>query len=421
MKNSFDSYGLYSISPVSHYTVRARITMKENVDIEALTRAVNIATDRYPYFKVKPEYDDDGGYRLVPNDKPVVVLPTSESTPKLCSREVNEHFLFADCCGRDIYLNISHALAGGKGIQPWVQTCVYQYIVERYGVEPDASSIRKPGSPLLEGENLEPAEDMFREGFTLNRERCKGAFATLFDYISGIINPRGHEYFIFSFDTRDLLSLAKCNDNSVNSLFDVLMFKAMDKVIPARYSKIVAMNACNPCAQFGLPNSRYNILTHVYIPYDRKMAEWDLEKLGTITRGATALQSDELCAATEMIAMMNYCNAIDRQHGIKNKKRYAAKHSLSHGKGSVIGSYIISYSGYADWGEVADYIDSFVFICDGHLMLEISSLGDKIFCAFNQVTGTDKYIRGFEAVLQELGIKYEKKGPFKKNLAEHEL
>ena len=38
-----------------------------------------------------------------------------------------------------------------------------------------------------------------------------------------------------------------------------------------------------------------------------------------------------------------------------------------------------------DWGEVADYVDSFVFIVEGHVLLEASALGDRIFLSFMQL------------------------------------
>ena len=74
-----------------------------------------------------------------------------------------------------------------------------------------------------------------------------------------------------------------------------------------------------------------------------------------------------------------------------------------------------------DWGEVADYVDSFVFIVEGHMLLEVSSLGDRIFLSFMQLLDERKYTDAFEAVLTELGIPFLSEGPFPKRLTKHEL
>ena len=51
-------------------------------------------------------------------------------------------------------------MCGGKGMMPWLQTTLYQYVVDKYGITPDAPGIRKPDSNLLPVETDEPTLDM---------------------------------------------------------------------------------------------------------------------------------------------------------------------------------------------------------------------------------------------------------------------
>ena len=74
-----------------------------------------------------------------------------------------------------------------------------------------------------------------------------------------------------------------------------------------------------------------------------------------------------------------------------------------------------------EWGEVADYIESLAFIVEGHVMLEVTSVGDKIHVCFMQILNTDKYINAFRDVLEELGISFKMEGPFPKSLPKHQL
>lgn len=359
MKYSFDTYDLYKLSAIVRYTIRIRVHMKQEVELDVLRRAVNTATLRYPYFMVKLSVDDSGAYVLLPNDAPITVIQTSTRNPELCSEEVGGHLLYVDTEGSDIYFNISHSLAGGRGAFPWVMTCVYEYITEKFHVTLNAPAIRRPGSPLLQGENEEPREELFAQAEAPSVERCRGGKILMSDYLCSLLNPlrRSNEYFIFSFEQRELIRMAKANDNSLASLFSVLMFKTMDAVLPPKDQLIVGEIPHNPAASVGMPNTRYNLLSHLKIPYKRSMADWPLEKLGTVTRGSMALQTDPQYSLYEVKQAFAYDNALD----------------------------------------------------------------DKVFCCYNQVLRTDKYINAFRKVLDDIGITYTMEGPYPKSLAKHQI
>ena len=422
MKHPFESYGFYKISLVSKYIIRTKVKMKDPVDIVALRKAVNIATRRYPYFMVKVEIDPEGSYVLVPNDHDIAVVPTSEKNPDLCTEEVGFHLLYVDCAEKDIYFNISHALAGGRGMSPWLMTCVYQYIVEKYGVEPYAPAIRKPDSPLLEGETAEPTLEMTQDSERFDLQRFKGGKILALDYVNGLINPflSSNEYFEIEFNQKDIMKYSKSSDNSVLTLFEVLMFKTLAKVYP-KVNKFIGECAHNPSKDLGIPNTHNNLISHVLFQFTRNMLDWDMEKLGTVARGSMYLQIDPLYSRNEVYRNIKLANEIDTVKGYKEKHRYEKKHSPTFKDGAVHGTFIVNYSGYMDWGEVADYMDGYYLIVDGHQMLELSAYGDKIFCCFMQVIRTDKYINAFKQVLDELQIPYSIRGPFKKGLVAHRI
>ena len=72
MKYSIDTYRLYQSEKRFAMTVRIHVRMKDEVDINALDKAVNSAIKRYPYFAVSVSVDENGGYVLVPNNKKIV-------------------------------------------------------------------------------------------------------------------------------------------------------------------------------------------------------------------------------------------------------------------------------------------------------------------------------------------------------------
>ncbi|MBP9996786.1 MAG: hypothetical protein KBT19_05855 [Lachnospiraceae bacterium] len=423
MKYNFECYGLYMISKMVTNAIRSKVVMKEEIDIDVMRHAINVAMKRYPYFKKQLTIDETGAYVLEPNDQDVVVLKTRKKMPDLCSEEVNRHLLYVDCERNICYFNFSHTLAGGKGILPWIQTCIYQYVVEKYEFVPNAECIRKPDSELLPGENTEPTLELAQDAIELSRDKCRNAFVPIKDYLSSALNPfkRSHEYFTFTFDAKELVGMSTVTDNSVNSIICVLMLKALDKVIPAKCDKITAQIPHNPASALGIPNNRNNVLSYVFIPFKRNVARKTLEQLGTITRGAIFLQTDSAYSRNDVKRTMEYWNGIDSVTGYKEKLTYAKQHDLLQGRQALHASYVVSYTGFTDWGELIDYVESYCFIVDGHQTLELSAIGDKIICNYMQVIRTDKYVDAFKKTLEENGIPYKVEGPFKKNLPIHRL
>ena len=147
----------------------------------------------------------------------------------------------------------------------------------------------------------------------------------------------------------------------------------------------------------------------------------DMEKLGTMTRGQIILQTDPTVSCKELKEKLALYEALDNIQGIKAKRKYMKQHDPSTGKDAKHGTYIVNYTGQMDWEEVADYIESYVLIVEGHVMLEVTSMGEKIFVCFMQILDTDKYINAFREVMNELGISFTMEGPYPKKLPKHQL
>ena len=423
MKYSVNTYRLYQNEKLFAHTVRIHVRMKKPVDMDVLDRAVNNAITRYPYFAVRVTTDDDGGYVLAPNDKKIVVMPTSKKLPRVGSDSVNNHLLYVDCAGNDIFFNISHTMCGGRGFLPWVMTNVYEYVKEKYIVEPDSPNIRKAGSELLPGETSEPAMEMLTTEEPIYKRKIQKAPALGLDYLNGLFNPfkRNPNYYVVSVNQQDFLKVSKANDSSVLSLFFIIFARVLDRVFPEKERVIVGEAAHNPRESVGLPNTHCDFLSHVYVDYDRDSLKGDLEKLGTRTRGQIILQTDPSVSHAEVRKLFELYEKVDQQHGLKAKRKYMKEHSLSTGKDAQHGSFIVNYPGLMDWGELAGYVDWYAFVIEGHFTVEITAMADKIFVGFMQLIKTDKYIKLLKEELEKAGIPCTVEGPFPKRLPKHEI
>ena len=98
-----------------------------------------------------------------------------------------------------------------------------------------------------------------------------------------------------------------------------------------------------------------------------------------------------------------------------------AQNSLVTGKDAQHGSFVANYTGLMDWGELADYVEFFVFVIEGHFTIEITAMADKIYVGFMQLIKTDKYITLFREELEKVGIPSTLDGPFPKRLPKHDI
>ncbi len=423
MKYSFDTYRLYQSEKRFSYLLRIKVTMKEEVDCRVLESAVNTAIKRYPYLAVRVITQPDGAYDFLPNDEKVVVIKTSANMPNLGEEKVNRHLVFLDYEGRDIYFNISHSLCGGHGSFPFIMTTIYQYVKEKYNVEPYAPAIRKPDSPLLENEMAEPTVDMLPNKPSAYKYKGKKPTLMAMDYMNGLLNPfkRKPNYMEFAFRQKDIMEFAHQNDFSVVSVFIVLMAKALDKVLPEKCKVIGAETANCPLEQMGIGNAHVDLLTHIFIDYDREILSREMDFLGTMTRGNIILQKDLNTCQDEIRKVIKLYEETEKITGKKNKIKYIEENNLSKGKDARHGTFLCNYTGRMDWGEVGKYVESYVAIIEGHLTMEVTSIDNRIFLSIMYLIDGSKYTKAFIEVLDELSIPYRAKGPFPKNLGKHHV
>lgn len=422
MKYSIDTYRLYDSESRYSFSIRTKVTMKDTVNGDTLRRSVNTAIQRYPYYRVKVSVDSDGGYILPENTAPIAVLPVARKPRMLGSKEVNEHLFFVEYEGKDIYFNISHSLCGGKGALPLVMTNIWQYVKDRYHFEPNSPAIRKPGEPLLEDETAELTLDMLTKEPPIAKSVSKHPVIMLSDYLNGLYNPlmRNPNYTLFSFQQKDVVDFIKANDSSVVSFFLIVMAKALDKVLPAKHKVIGGETAHFPGADFGIPNTHCDLLSHVYLDYERTQLSSDMERLGTMTRGQIIWQTDPTVSSEQFRSLYEAYDKTDQISGLAEKRKFLRKNKTN-GENGRHGTYILNYTGQMQWGEVADYVDSYCIIVEGHLLGEVTSMENQIFLSVMQLIKTDKYTNAIRTVLDELRIPYKVEGPFPKHLSRHSI
>lgn len=416
MKYNPDSYLLYDAGGFITYNFCIRIELKKEIDGAVLDRAAQRAIRRYPYFAVRVVLDEQGGYVLEENHRPIAVNPTAKKRPDLGTAQVNGHLCSIDYEGRTISFNISHSITAAPAAMRWVKTTLYEYLCEKEKVQLPAEFIQLSDSPVQEAETAFPEIGQIPDEQPIGTADKGGGYFPIGDYIKAMLSPKKNDGYFYRlcFQQDDLMEYARSNDGSPNAVISILEFKALAKVFPAKAKKISVAIACNSAADFGMPDSHSDYTRQLHVTYDRGMAKWSAGKLGTMTRGRMMLQQEAAYSYRFMRNTIADNEKTDQMQGLKAKKKYAKKHNRYVAEG--LDTFNVSYVGQTKWGSLEPYMDSVYTLADGHLMSEINALGDRIFVTFHQVTKNTKYIDALKQVIAEEKIPCQITGPFLKNM-----
>ena len=406
MKYDYDSYMLYEYSKNFAFTVRIRARLKDNVDGKILKNAAVKAFKRFPYFNKKVTVDEEGGYVLHDNDKPIVVIRETAKPVVLGGNEANEHFFLISYEGRDIFFNFSHSFCGGFGAMFWVKTTLWQYLSDKTGNTFNAEGIKLPGSPLEEGETALPDLGALPDDEPITEYKGGNSYVPVGEYLNYYLNPFSGDatYFPLEIDLKKLMSYAKSNDGSPNSVVAAFMFKALRKVWAdnKKATEISARISMNYNADVNCPNSYRDLVRQLHVKYKNEMLDWPISKLSTVTRGGMFLQMEPEVSVKGYKTVVEHRENIDKQKTNKEKRKYASDNSPL--RKGVADSYTVSYTGRIDWGNMGDFIESIYNITDGHLMIEMNAIQDKLFLNFQQVNKKRIYLDAFVEELRKEGI-----------------
>ena len=101
----------------------------------------------------------------------------------------------------------------------------------------------------------------------------------------------------------------------------------------------------------------------------------------------------------------SFRRSIDAQPDLNSKVDYAVEHSpTTHG---IPSTYVISYVGKVEWGQLASFIQGVFTLTMGHIMIEINATEENFCLSFQTVRKGSKYLEAFLKTLDEEGISYQ--------------
>lgn len=386
----------YNLEPNDPITVRYVITMKDEVDGEALREALDITMKRYPYFGRKI-VADKAGYTLAENDKPVVLLNTDEPIT-LCGSEANFHQLALSYSGDTIYFNNTHALCDGRGRSAMLHTLMYYYCKLRYNEEIDMPGVNLVDSPIDPAEWADPYNEPLPEPKVELGEMPSPTPAMCLKDM-GLVRPAKTQIHRIRIDEKQLMTRCKSSDATPNTAIALLMCRAIAKLHPDSDKPIKAGVYCDLRSALKVPLTHESLVTTLDLDYVPAMREMDFAEQNTIFRGQLMLLSEESNLLHGQKALKKLCFNISNLPTLEEK--------IAASKAAMAGvftshSFSVSYSGKSTYGSADKHIKALYPQPEAKgigILIEITAADGWFYLTFAQEWCEDVY---FDAFLKEI-------------------
>ena len=398
-------------------TFRLAIRMKDTVDYDILSRSVEKAIVRYPYFCVFPEREDEN-IVLRYNNQPVPVF-RDDRTVTLGSEESRGHLISFGCKDNTIFIDCSHYLADGMGVSPLMMSLLYLYVSERYGAEElKAERIRMSDSPICDGEHIYPFPDR-----AINNEELRilpKEPDEVYDLDPAVFDEKGLYAYHLHIPQNEMMAKASSSDGSPVSFLSVLLYRALHRLDHNIDKPVVAHVQHQYRAVLRTPMSHHSLVNYISVAMAPRLNKWDVEKQNTVVRGQVILKGDK---DSDIASINRLIEAFPNESSFDDKKGAMAHFAEKSVLGKTFG---ISYVGKMDWCGLEHYVeDLHAYIGEKHtknmLLIEVMTVGEDFSLTFMQSGKGEKYLNAFMDEIRSLGISVNLVGEERYNLCNTNL
>ena len=408
---------LYGANEDFFSTFRLAIRMKDTVDYDLLSRSVEKVMTRYPYFCVFPKREEEN-IVLHYNNHPLPVFP-DDHTVTLGSAESGGHLISFGCKDNTIFIDCSHYIADGMGVDPLMKSLLYLYASERYGTEGlEAERIRMPDSAICDGEHAYPFPDspMNTEDLYVLSEIPQEAYGL--DPLA--FDNEGLYAYHLHVPQKAMMAKASSSDGSPVSFLSVLLYRALHRLDSNIDKPIVAHVQHQYRAVLRAPMSHHSLVNYIPVTMLPRLSKWDVEKQNTVVRGQVILKGGK---EADIASINRLIEAFPSDSSLADKKDAMARYAEKSILGKTFG---ISYVGKMDWCGLERYVDDLhAYIGEkdtkNMLLIEVMTVGADFSLTFMQSGRGEKYLNAFMEELRLLQIPVNLVGEERYKLCNTEL
>lgn len=394
----------YNLTREEAITVRYSIEMKDEVDGDALRKALDTTVQRYPYLMDRV-VETATGYYLESNDLPVTLINSNDPIP-LCGKAANYHQLALSYWKNTIIFNNTHSIFDGRGRGPFLHTLIYYYCKFRYNEEVDMPGVKLADSPVDPREYEDPYSRELKKGkFVISRFGTPEPVFRIDEAgLVSISEPQTHRIRI---SENAMMQLCKTNDGSPNTAIGLIMSRAITRMHPDAQYPVVCGVYCDLRSALDVPLTHHSLVTTLHLKYDKRMKDLDFSEQNTIWRGMIMLMSDPENLIVGQEAQKAGCESISRMSTLQEKTTAAttAMKGLFHSH-----TFLLSYSGKSNFGSCDKHISALYsepYAKDFGMLIEVTAIDGWFDIAIAQEWKEDIYFDAFLKELTSLGLEYD--------------
>ena len=335
------------------------------------------------------------------NDQPLPVFP-DDRTVTLGSEESRGHLISFGCKDNTIFIDCSHYIADGMGIDPLMKSLLWLYVSERYGTEGlETKRIRMPDSPVCDEEHAYPFPDRVIEAEDIDiiPESPKEAYGLE----SEAFDKDGFYAYHLHIPQRAMMAKASSSDGSPVSFLSVLLYRAFHRLDQNIDKPVVAHVQHQYRAALHIPMSHHSLVSYIPVVLAPRLNKWDVEKQNTVLRGQVILKGGY---EADIAAVNRLIEAFPSEASFADKVDVMTRYAEESINGKTFG---ISYVGKMDWCGLERYVDDLhAYIGEKHtknmLLVEVMTVGEDFSLTFMQSGRGEKYLNAFTQEIRALDI-----------------
>ncbi|MCQ2083928.1 MAG: hypothetical protein MJY58_05500 [Bacteroidaceae bacterium] len=399
-----DTLDYYCLNENISKSFRYIVKMKEDIDGEALRKALDITMTRYPYLK-KRIVADEKSYYLTDNELPLVVKE-SDKPMTLCGQESNYHLFALTYYGRDIFFNNVHAIFDGRGRGPVLHTLLYYYCKLRYNEEVEMPGVWLAGTPIDPAEYYDPFTQPLPETDDLLPMPEIPAKALRLEDQGLVIHSHQHLHYI-RINEKQLMSLCKSTDGTPNTILSILMSRAIDKLHPDAKDPIISQVYCDYRNVVGAEKSHHNMVTTLPLVYERSMRDMPIDMQNTAMRGDILYLSDPSILLRTVTGIKAACETINSLPSLQDKFNAVTQGMEAFFKQTT---FAISYSGKRSFGTCDKHIEALLPAGEPigiGILMEVTAADGWFYIVFMQDWREDVYFNAFLKEIVSLELDFD--------------
>jgi len=386
------------------YSVRFGLKLKDEVNSEMLSRAVEKTQQRYPYLSLRM-YQNETDYYYESNPLPIVIHHTDERV-SLNTAESNYHIWSVSYNEDRLYLDISHGVTDGTAMYMVLSTLLFYYCNERYGVT-DSTEIRTLEDEITLDETIDPYDLVpMLDPSQMPKVGLDPAFSLAEDTDLTPCEPLVCDV---ELPEKEFVDFCFANEASPGSMVCVLFARALERLYPQRNRDIRNSYIVNARPMFG-SKTHHNCVQTIRYAYSKELLALLLNEQCAAHRKVTAEQSSPQYVHGAAAVSASRIKIVKQMAPTVEAKKQAYAKMLDGGK--RLFTYMVSYIGQWKQTQLSPYVlELWTHVPNANnLLTEIAAINGKVFLSIHRNFKEDDVIKAFLAQLDENGIAYNVKG-----------